>query len=379
MPSSRYDVTISVWNDFWVTELCEGLHRNDFSVLSLRSEKNPHLSCPVLHSELSRILTRLFQRTQHPFLLELAQDTFESFAFRNMPSSRVFWGWNGHNLKPFETAKKQGQKIVCERGSTHGAWAFRRLAKVHADLGWGSENFLSISAREKKALQEYDLADKIMVPSNFVYKTFLEEGFEASKLHINPYGVDLDLWNTVQGSRREKGPLVFVYTASFIPRKGAHILLRAWEAANLKDAELWICGSVHMPIKQLGLPIGRDVKFLGRKTHKELPEVYESASVYLLPSFEEGMARSGIEALASGLPAIVTEETGLTDLMASGNEGWVVQSGNVEDLAETLKKIAKNRGRLVDQSLFARACTRKSSKIHYGNRAASFLKDFLVS
>jgi glycosyltransferase involved in cell wall biosynthesis len=89
------------------------------------------------------------------------------------------------------------------------------------------------------------------------------------------------------------------------------------------------------------------------------------------------MARSGIEALASGLPAIVTEETGLTDLMTTGREGWIVNSGSVEHLAETFRQVCENRNELVPRSKAARECTRNSSKENYGNRAASFLKEFL--
>jgi len=371
------DVTISVWNDFHSPELCEGLSRNGFSVLALRSEKRPLTNTKTKHSESSRILTRIYHRTQQPFLLEAAQNTFESFALRNSYGSKVFWGWNGHNLRAFDAAKKGGQKIVCERGSTHAAWAFKRLAKVHKDLGWCSDNYHKLSLRDKKSLKEYELADMIMVPSNFVCKTFLEEGFDTSKLHINPYGVDLEQWHSVQGSLRQKGALVFIYTASFIPRKGAHILLRAWQAAALKDAELWICGSIHMPISHIGLPVASNVKFLGRKNHSELAEIYNKASVYILPSFEEGMARSGIEALASGLPAIVTEETGLTDLMKTGREGWVVDSGSVEHLAATFRQVSEKRAQLVSRSQAARECTKNSSKENYGDRAASFLKNFI--
>jgi glycosyltransferase involved in cell wall biosynthesis len=377
MNDNSYDVTISVWNDFHSPELCEGLSRNGFSVLALRSEKRPLENTETRHSETSRVLTRLFQRTQFPFLLEAAQNSFESFALRNLPESKVFWGWNGHNLKPFESAKKCTQKNVCERGSTHAAWAFKRLAKVHNDLGWGFENYIQLSPRDNKSLKEYEIADRIMVPSNFVFKTFLEEGFDSSKLHINPYGVDLNLWNSVNGSHRKFGPLVFIYTASVIPRKGAHILFRAWEAAALRDAELWISGSIHMPLDRLGIRIGKNVKFLGFKTHVHLTEIYNTASVYVLPSFEEGMARSGIEALASGLPVIVTEETGLTDLMKTGREGWIVNSGSVEHLAETFRQVGENRNELVPRSKAARECTRNSSKENYGNRAASFLKEFL--
>jgi hypothetical protein len=94
MNDNSYDVTISVWNDFHSPELCEGLSRNGFSVLALRSEKRPLENTETRHSETSRVLTRLFQRTQFPFLLEAAQNSFESFALRNLPESKVFWGWN---------------------------------------------------------------------------------------------------------------------------------------------------------------------------------------------------------------------------------------------------------------------------------------------
>lgn len=374
---AAFDVTVSVWNDFHAPELCEGLARGGFSVLALRSEWRQIPAVTTECSFASGLMTRVFQRTRVP-LLEASENCFEAFARRRTGRSKVFWGWNDHNLTAFQSAKSKGQRIICERGSTHGIWGAARMRAVHRELGWGPTEE-SLSPRVSRAVEEYELAEKIMVPSNFVKTTFLQQGIAEEKIRVNPYGVDRSLWHKVQGCKREEGPLVFVFAAALGPRKGVHILLQAWEKAGLNDSELWLCGGVHMPIKQLGLPVRNSVKFLGRQTHTSLANIYDRASVYILPSFEEGMARSGIEALAAGLPSIVTYETGLTDLMTSGREGWVVRSGDVDQLAETLRTVAANRSSLPINSAAARACTAKSDKEDYGERAAQFLRSFLAN
>jgi glycosyltransferase involved in cell wall biosynthesis len=369
----EFDVTVSVWNDFWAPELCAGLARSGLRVLALRNEHGPISGVRSESCEIPRILTRLYTRTQWPPLLEGAQNLFESFAKKRVGRSSVFWGWNGHNLSAFEAAKSAGQRIVCERGSTHAAWAARRLSAVHKDLGWG-EMKMTVHPRDLRAAKEYELAEKIVVPSRFVKRTFLEEGVSEDRLQRNPYGVDVDRWSKIRGSKRSDGPLVFVYTASITPRKGAHILLRAWEKAALRDAELWLCGGVHLPIKELGLPVCENVKFLGFTQHNKLEEIYNRASIYVLPSFEEGMARSGLEAMAAGLPLIITEETGLTDVMTPGRHGWVVPSGEVDALADTLREAAAARGRLPQISADTQAVGLTFSKEAYGDRAAEFAK-----
>jgi len=372
-----YDATISVWNDFWAPELCGGLYRAGFSVLALRSEWKPLAGDTTQCSYASGLLTRMFQRTQRQVVLEAAESRFEAFARRRTGQSPVFWGWSDHNLTAFQSALRKDQRVICERGSTHGTWAAEKLEKVHRDLGWGPTN-LQTSPRIARANQEYHLAEKVVVPSMFVKKTFLEKGFPEGQLQVNPYGVDRARWGSVAGSERHRGPLVFVFAASIVPRKGVHVLLRAWAKANLPDCELWLCGGVHMPLEQLQLPLGKSVKILGRQTHDSLAAIYNKASVYVLPSFEEGMARSGIEALAAGLPVIVTKETGLTDLMTTGKEGWVVESGNVEHLAETLRTVLRARHELPIYSAAARTCTATSDKTDYGNRASEFLRAFLA-
>ena len=372
-----YHVTVSVWNDFHAPDLCEGLAQAGYDVLALRSEHTSIAGVQTRTCEVSRILTRLFQRTQQRFLLEAAQDWFEAFARRRVGQSPVFWGWNGHNLSSFLAAQRSGQRIICERGSTHGIWATDRLNQVHKQLGWGPTN-LGTETREIRAIREYELAEKIVVPSRFVEETFLRQGVASEKIHVNPYGVDVEHWGKISGTERTVGPLVFVFTASMTPRKGVHTLLRAWENAGLSDAELWLCGGVHFPIRELGLPVGGNVRFCGYSSHEKLVAIYNRASVYVLPSFEEGMARSGLEALAAGLPLLVTKETGLTDVMVEGVHGWEIPSGDVDALTESLRHVESERSQIPAMSAECKKRGAQYTKAAYGRRAADFFRQFLA-
>ena len=80
-----------------------------------------------------------------------------------------------------------------------------------------------------------------------------------------------------------------------------------------------------------GLP--DNVRFFGRVEHDRLVALYSKASVYVLPSLLEGLARTGLEAMAAGLPVIVTRETGLTDFVSDGINGWIVPSRDSDALA----------------------------------------------
>lgn len=374
----NFDVTLSVWNEFHARELAAGLARGGFRTEALRSYWSP---IPGVRSRVDYLSYAILRASawagaSAPAWVECSQDRFESFARRRAGRSRVFWGWNGHHLSAFRAARAAGQRVVCDRGSTHAAWASRRLDQVHRDLGWGPTGQV-LEPRQLKAIEEYGVAEAIIVPSGFVRRTFLEEGVPEEKLVVNPYGVDVEQWGKVEGGKRKAEKLVFVFTASVGPRKGVHILLRAWEKAGLKDAELWFCGGIHLPIKELHLPVSDSVRFLGYTPHEKLGEVYDRASVYVLPSFEEGMARSGLEAMAAGLPLVITEETGLTDVMNPGEHGWVVPSGEVEILADTLRQVAASRDRIPPMSRACQTQAQRYTKEAYGDRAAGWLQKFL--
>ena len=81
------------------------------------------------------------------------------------------------------------------------------------------------------------------------------------------------------------------------------------------------------------------VKFSGRIAHDDLPEIYNSADVFVLPSLNEGMSNTMLEALASGLPLIATDTGGTKELVKDGINGFVVKMEDSDDLAEKIMTV----------------------------------------
>jgi len=88
------------------------------------------------------------------------------------------------------------------------------------------------------------------------------------------------------------------------------------------------------------LACGLDVDFVGKKKHVDLPKYLQEADVFILPSLNEGMSNSVLEAMACGLPVIVTDVGGSAELV-EGN-GIVVDKGSIIGLKNAIEKYIDN-------------------------------------
>jgi glycosyltransferase involved in cell wall biosynthesis len=211
-----------------------------------------------------------------------------------------------------------------------------------------------------------------------VKQSLVERGIPSQKIHVIPYGVDVYFWGKAWvRDKPTNEKLIFIYTASIALRKGVHYLIQAWRDVNLPTSELWICGFNYLPKCKEFKNFPPTIKFLGPKSHSELLEIYKRAHIYVLPSLFEGLARSGLEAMASGLPCIATWESGLTDFIRHGENGWVVPSANSDALAEILRECFKNRFELGKFSEKAFETGQLNSWERYGNRCAEVAKHIL--
>jgi glycosyltransferase involved in cell wall biosynthesis len=128
-----------------------------------------------------------------------------------------------------------------------------------------------------------------------------------------------------------------------IRRKGVHHLLEAWQSLGLKEAELWLVGSVHAEVESaLRASATSSVKVLGFSN--DLPGLLRQASVFVFPSECEGWAKVTFEAAAAGLPMIGTRESG--DGVIDGVTGWLVPANDPKALAERLHHAYHHRDQL---------------------------------
>ncbi len=127
-----------------------------------------------------------------------------------------------------------------------------------------------------------------------------------------------------------KGIRYLIEAVGLLVSKYPHIFLRVMGEGDEKEALLELVKK-----KQLE----QCVQFVGRIPREETVPYYQEASLFVLPSFNEGMSNAMLEALAVGLPIIATETGGTAELVTDGVNGFVVAMKNAPDLAEKIEKI----------------------------------------
>ena len=261
----------------------------------------------------------------------------------------LFHGWSGESVRTLRAARRLGVRSVIEIPTWHrnkGKDKPARLTKserARAEArGWqGLKNRLLVTRQQ--VLEEYDLADLILVLSEKAEETFLAAGIAREKLFRHQRGVDISRFTPA-----EKPPekFVAVFVGALIKRKGVHHLLEVWRRLALKDAELVLVGSVHDEMRPyLAEFAGENVRlpgFVGR-----VEDCYRAASVHILPSECEGSAKCTYEAAACGLPQITTRESG--DVVQHEINGLIVPPNDPDALAAAIERLYRDRelGRLL--------------------------------
>jgi glycosyltransferase involved in cell wall biosynthesis len=202
---------------------------------------------------------------------------------------------------------------------------------------WKSRTLLD----RERFLEEYELASLVAVLSEKAAESFRAANFPDEKMFYLPRGVDVDRFKPASEPDGRKRPPIFraIFSGALIERKGIHNLLEAWHRLNLRDAELWLLGSVHDEAKPHLEKFWRDsIRVLGFK--RDLENYLNQGSVYVFPSRLEGSAKTIYEAAASGLPMITTREAG--DVVRDGVEGIIVQPGDVDAIAAAIEHLYRH-------------------------------------
>ena len=131
-------------------------------------------------------------------------------------------------------------------------------------------------------------------------------------------------------------------------RKGLNYLIDAVKMLTEKypQIELRIMGNGNARMKlerQVNeLDLKDKVEFLGRIPREETAPRYQEASVFILPSLNEGMSNAMLEALASGLPIVATDAGGTKELVTDGENGYIIKMKDATHLAEKLEVLIEN-------------------------------------
>jgi glycosyltransferase involved in cell wall biosynthesis len=293
----------------------------------------------------------------------------EQFWSRWIPPCTVFHGWMGGSLANLHEAKRQGAATVVENPGRHPGH-FHKASLEECDR-------FNIKRRERSPLlptamirrmeREYEICDRIAVPSTLAHDSFAEFGHADKAIVVFP-GVDEQFFSPRPQTERRLFRVCFAGRVELA--KGAGYLLQAWKRLSLPNAELVLAGEVRPEMKTL-LQTYADstVRTTGFLSSRELVERYRESDLFVLPSVNEGLAQVLLEAMASGLPVVASDMSGAKDCVTEGKEGFVVPVRDVDRTAEAILWCYQHRDETRAMGRTARAKIESQFTLdHYNQR-----------
>ena len=285
---------------------------------------------------------RLISFLDRPYYYGAKKKYLDWITSRHLATGRydMFHSWSGDCLRSLQVAKQRRIPSIVEIPTWH-----RDGGKVNvnrpeiAESASNTSGFRNWKAglllERKRFVEEYGLADLLLVLSETAANTFRARGFPEEKLFYLPRGVDVERFKPGQ----RPGKFRAVFSGALIKRKGIHHVLEAWHRLNLPHAELWLVGSVHDEAKPFLKQFWRDnIRVVGFVRD---PETYlNQSTVHVFPSQWEGSAKVTYEAAACALPQVTTREAG--DVVRDGVEGIIVRPRDIDAIAAALEHLHRH-------------------------------------
>jgi glycosyltransferase involved in cell wall biosynthesis len=193
-----------------------------------------------------------------------------------------------------------------------------------------------------RLVEEWRLADRVVVNSNWSRSALLKEGVDAGKIIVMPLCYEPGSLPAPppRASSSDARPLTVLWLGQIILRKGIPYLFEA--AAKLIKSNVRFIVAGRVGISEKGLCAApANVTILGHITHGEAARQFSEADVFVLPTISDGFALTQLEAMSFGLPVITTPNCG--DVVTHGSDGLIVPPRDSQALADAIASLEANR------------------------------------
>lgn len=276
-------------------------------------------------------------------------------------------------LDTFKACKKTGSIAILDQSIGLLKYGIKIL-RVEAELHPEFAGTLSINTPEwlvEQCLAEALAADRVLVASEYVRNTLIENGVSPSRIVMIPYGVDVTRF--YPATTRDDETFRILFVGGISQRKGIKYLLEAFKQINLPNAELVLVGGA-TGVNALK-PYEGIFRHIPHVPYREVHAVFQSADIFVYPSLHEGSALAIYEALASGLPVITTPNSG--SVVSDGVEGFIVPIRDVEALKEKILLLYQDKELRNQMSLNARMRAESFTWQAYRQRLALIVENII--
>lgn len=289
-----------------------------------------------LHFTPSPILlaSHAFPRLVGASLLDLDTVLYDQTVAWLLPETDIYFGLAMRTLRTAKAAKRRGARFVLDRACPHVSVQQALLAREAEQVGMRFRP--QPQWLVDRQLEEYALADAILIPSDYTRRSFPPE--LQSKLVLAP------LLGRIKAAAALPAASQTVFTVGVIGnaplRKGYLYLLRAWKKLALPNAQLLIrcaggfTGYPALEKRMRELPNVHLVPYI-----PDLSAFYQSLDAFVLPSVDDGFGMALFEALSCGVPAIATRACGAAELLTDGVDSLIVAPGDADTLAEAILRL----------------------------------------
>lgn len=276
-----------------------------------------------------------------PALTDTLADAWQSAALRRWTDCDSLEAVTGAVAdRVIAHAGRRGARVLGHPVTTHPVTMRRLLDAAMADVGLPPDP--PCPADLARRLDEIAACDALVVDSPFVARSFVESGVAAERITVVRPAVDFGRFRPRGPDERDRSYFIVVCVGTVTPRKAQQVLLRAWRMLRLPQARLILVG----PRGRHGAAVVRGhadaFTHIPHLDHAALRAVLGRASCFVLVSAEDGFAQAPLEAMACGVPVILSDTVGAADLVRSGQNGYVVPPFDPEALAEAIERLYRD-------------------------------------
>ena len=193
-------------------------------------------------------------------------------------------------------------------------------------------------------------ADKIIPVSNYLKNNVLKYGIDEKKIIVVGNGVNKKKFHSISKKKARvilELPIdkkIVLNIASLSKIKGQANLITAFlKLKQQLDRKIMLIvigeGELKQELRKMaGEELDKSILFVGRKSHEEIPLWLSASDLFVLPSFNESMPVSLLEALACGKPVVATKVGGIPEVINSEDYGFIVNPGNISQLCTALNE-----------------------------------------
>jgi glycosyltransferase involved in cell wall biosynthesis len=300
-------------------------------------EASPHATSRSPRSPARRgAITRLAPLTRRSpaWRMWAASAGFDADVARSLPAAEHLIAFNGTAEAQFGAARRGGyESLALVAANSHYEHVVRQHEHAYRqyplERPWGKRLL-------ERNLREYALADRIYVASRYIWESFAERGFPESVLARFPLTPD-PRFAPAAAAPAAGNSFDVVYVGSLTVHKGVPLLIDAFRRLPFADMRLVLVGGwgtrgMRRFVEQA---CAADDRIEVRPGDPLAP--LRAASVYVHAAYEDGFAYAPAEALACGIPVIVSEDTGMKELIDRGRTGLILPTGDGAALSEAIE------------------------------------------